>query len=320
MLLREILQDDYKLIFAKNGADAIKRTGQNPDLIILDIMMPEMDGFEVCARLKADPASRAIPLIFLTAKITVEDEVRGFELGAADYITKPINPVLLRKRVATQLALYDQQRVLEQKVRERTAELSKTRLEVVHRLGKAAEFKDNETGQHVIRMSESSRLIAGAAGWSEEDAEQLMHAAPMHDIGKIGIPDDVLLKPGKLNASEWAIMQKHCQMGAEIIGENQSELLNMARTIALSHHEKWDGSGYPNGLAGDDIPQSARIVAIADVFDALTSERPYKAAWPVNKAIEFIHDQAGKHFDPSLIPYFKKVLPSIVECQEKYCD
>ena len=320
MLLREVLQNDYKMIFAKNGADAIKRVGQKPDLIILDVMMPEMDGFEVCKQLKADSETQHIPIIFLTARIEAEDEVRGFELGAADYITKPINPVLVRKRVETQLALHNQRRLLENEVLERTAELLSTRLEVVQRLGKAAEFKDNETGKHVIRISHCSRLIAEAAGWSTLQAELIENAAPMHDIGKIGIPDSVLLKPGKLTPEEWSIMQSHCEVGAEIIGDNHSKLMKMAKVIALHHHEKWDGSGYPHGLSGSNIPIAARIVAIADVFDALVSERPYKKAWSVEQAVDFITGQAGNHFDPALVPLFVKKLPKIIEMNNEYPD
>ena len=320
MLLHEILQSDYDVIFAKNGQDALKRVMQKPDLIILDIMMPGMDGHEVCQRLKADPENKHIPVIFLTAKITVKDEIKGFKLGATDYITKPISPPILLKRVETQLAIYDQQRILEKRVQERTVELMSTRLEVIQRLGKAAEFKDNETGMHVIRMSHYSRLLAQAAGVNGKDTDLIFNAAPMHDIGKIGIPDSILSKPGRLSSKEWKTMQTHPRIGAKIIGKNNSSLLTLARTIALTHHERWDGSGYPQGLEGKDIPFESRIVAIADVFDATSSVRPYKKAWPIEKAFDRINKKAGRHFDPNLVSAFMSIIPDVKEIFKKYND
>jgi len=197
-------------------------------------------------------------------------------------------------------------------------ELIETRLAVVQRLGRAAEYKDNETGLHVIRMSHFSRLIALEAGLGEAWSDTLLNAAPMHDIGKIGIPDAVLQKPGKLDPDEWAVMQRHAEIGAEIIGEDDSDLLNMAREVAQNHHEKWDGSGYPQGLKGAAIPISARIVALADVFDALTSERPYKKAWPVEQATDLIREQSGKHFDPELVEAFFRCLPAILEVRQRW--
>lgn len=199
-------------------------------------------------------------------------------------------------------------------------ELVATRLAIVQRLGRAAEYKDNETGLHVIRMSHYSRLIAISAGLGKAWAEILLNASPMHDVGKIGIPDAILQKPGRLDAEEWATMQRHTEIGAEIIGEDGSALLDMAREVALCHHEKWDGSGYPRGLAGEDIPLAARIVAIADVFDALTSVRPYKQAWSVEQAIHLIREQAGKHFDPALVEAFFRCLPEILQLRDRWHD
>ena len=187
-------------------------------------------------------------------------------------------------------------------------------------LGRASEYKDNETGWHVLRMSHYSRILALAAGFDDAAAEDLMHAAPMHDVGKIGIPDAVLQKPGPLDDREWEIMKRHPLIGAEIIGQHQSGLLSMAQRIAVAHHEKWDGSGYPNGVAGEDIPIEARIIAIADVFDALTSVRPYKEAWSVEKAVEHLRAQAGKHFDPRLIELFIEELPAIVEVRGRFLE
>ena len=319
-VLSGVLRPEYQVKAAPNGELALKIAAQEPtpDIILLDIMMPGIDGYEVCRRLKADPQTRAIPVIFVTAKAEIEDEAKGLELGAADYITKPISPPIVRARVQTQLALYDQNRQLERKVRERTRELLETRLEIIRRLGRAAEYKDNETGLHVIRMSHYSRLIAEALDVSEDWVELILNASPMHDIGKIGIPDHILLKPGKLNAEEWLEMRRHPLYGAEIIGEHSSELMQVSREIALSHHERWDGSGYPYGIEGDAIPLTGRIVAIADVFDALTTVRPYKQAWPVEDAVKLIESEAGKHFDPRLVRLFKQVLPQILKIKEQY--
>lgn len=306
-VLRNILSDQYRLLFAREGERALHlaRT-EVPDLILLDVMMPGMSGHQVCEALKKDAQTGGIPVIFVTALSDVKDEALGFELGAVDYITKPVSAPIVRARVKNHLSLVQ------------VDELSKTRLAVVQRLGRAAEYKDNETGLHVIRMSHYSRLIALAAGVSESWADTLLNAAPMHDVGKIGVPDAILQKPGKLNADEWAIMQSHTEIGAEIIGEDGSALLDMAREVALYHHEKWDGSGYPHGLSGEAIPLSARIVAIADVFDALTSVRPYKSAWPVDEATSLLREQAGKQFDPTLVDAFFDCLPGILQVHDRW--
>ncbi len=322
MVLDEILRADYKVKAANNGERALKIAGGDnpPDIILLDIMMPGMDGYEVCRRLKAASATRRIPIIFVTAMSDVQDEAKGFELGAVDYITKPVSPPLVQARVRTHLALYDQNRELERLVRERTAELHDTRLEIIHQLGRAAEFKDNETGLHVMRMSHYCFLLGRAAGMSEEDAELLLQAAPMHDIGKIGTPDRVLLKPGKLDDEEWDIMRKHPMAGAAILGHHPSNLLSLAHEVAETHHEKWDGTGYPKGLQGEAIPLSGRIAAIADVFDALTSDRPYKPAWTVEEALATIKHGAGTHFDPALVEHFERILPEIMACRSRYAE
>ncbi len=321
-MLIGILEKDYRIKVATNGEKAlsIALSDQPPDLILLDIMMQGMDGYEVCRRIKAEPTRRGIPIMFVTAMEDQEDEALGLELGAEDYITKPFNPVIVQARVKTHLALYDQTRELERKVDERTRELQSTRLQIIQRLGKAAEFRDNETGFHVTRMSRYSRLIALAAGLPEGQANLVLLSSPMHDIGKIGTPDYVLLKPGKLNPEEWAIMQQHAAIGAEIIGEHDDPLLAMARSIAASHHEKWNGTGYPYGLQGEDIPLAARIVAIADVFDALTSWRPYKEAWSIERACDAILEESGRHFDPQLVAAFSNALPEILTVREQYME
>ncbi len=321
-ILNNVLTPHYHTKVALNGEKALKiaSSPNPPDLILLDVMMPGLSGYEVCQRLKENPDTREIPVIFVTAMTEVEDERRGLELGAVDYITKPISPAIVLARVRTHLALYDQNRELARQVRQRTTELFNTRQQIIRRLGRAAEFRDNETGNHIIRMSHFCRLIATAAGLGEKSVEILYNASPMHDVGKIGIPDAILLKPGKLTDEEWQVMRQHPQIGADIIGQHSDELLQTAWTIALCHHEKWDGSGYPAGLIGEQIPLVARIAALADVFDALTTERPYKKAWSIEDALRHIESQAGSHFDPALIAPFKQVLPQMLKIREEFSD
>lgn len=321
-VLSEVLRDEYRIRVATSGEKALKivYSDEPPDLILLDIMMPGISGLEICRRLKANPDRRRIPVIFVTAMSSTDDERRGLETGAVDYITKPISPPIVKARVRTHLALYDQSRELERMVRQRTHELLTTRQQIIRRLGRAAEFKDNETGNHVLRMSHYARIIALAHGLGEEAANIIFNTAPMHDIGKIGIPDAILLKPGKLDAAEWEVMYQHPIMGAEIIGKHDNELLETARIIALTHHEKWNGSGYPQRLQGQDIPLEGRIVAVADVFDALVSVRPYKSAVPVEQALQYLYEQSGKHFDPTLIEAFKSAMPEILRIKEIYAD
>jgi putative two-component system response regulator len=308
-VLRHVLQADYRLLFATDGERALQvAREQRPDLVLLDIMMPHMDGYAVCCALKADAATASIPVIFITALDDSQDETAGFDVGGVDYLTKPVSPPVVRARVRTHLSLV------------RMEELRETRLQIVQRLGRAAEYKDNETGLHVIRMSHFAQLLALAAGCSPAWAEDLLNAAPMHDVGKIGIPDAVLRKPGPLDAAEWDTMRRHPEIGAEIMGEHPSGVLQLAREIALAHHEKWDGSGYPRGLAGEAIPLSARIVAIADVFDALTTRRPYKEPWPVQEAMNHIAAQAGKHFDPALVALFAPLLPQLLEIRARWAE
>jgi len=320
-ILRGVLDEAYELKAATSGEVAVRIAQQAfPDLILLDIMMPEMDGFRVCELLKEDPRTSKIPVIFVTALDDQVDESKGFDLGAVDYITKPVNPDIVRARVKTHLALYDQNRSLEELVRNRTRELHETRLEIIRRLGRAAEYKDNETGLHVIRMSKYCQLIALGSGLSELEAELIMNAAPMHDVGKIGIPDLILTKEGPLDDEEWDIMRKHPEIGVRIIGEHSSELLIMARSAALTHHEKFDGTGYPAGLSGEHIPLAGRVAAIGDVFDALTSDRPYKKAWHIDDAIDLIKSEKGKHFDPVLVDAFLGSLPEVIEIRANYGD
>ena len=321
-LLKSILENDYVVKVANNGEKVLRIVYSDtpPDLILLDIMMPGLSGHEVCRRLKSNPDRRKIPVIFVTAMSEMEDERLGFEIGAVDYIAKPVSPPIVLARVKTHLALYDQNRELERMVDQRTRELLTSRSQIIRRLGRAAEFKDNETGNHVIRMSHYTRLIGAAAGLGERSLDILFNTAPMHDIGKLGVPDSILLKPGRLDAAEWDIMRQHPRMGSEIIGDHDDELLSTAHSIALTHHEKWDGSGYPAGLTGARIPLAGRIVAIADVLDALLSERPYKPAYSLDESMQYMNAQAGKHFDPTLIPALHAVLPQVVKIRDTFAD
>ncbi|MFQ5510004.1 MAG: HD domain-containing phosphohydrolase [Leptospirillia bacterium] len=289
------------------------------DLVLLDIRMPHMDGFEVMEQITKLEPDTYLPVLILTAQDDMETRLRALEKGAQDFITKPFVRLEVIKRIRNMLEVRllhnqvrDQNRILEERVRERTRELNETRLEIIQRLGRAVEFRDNETGDHVIRMSQFSARLGRAAGLNSTQEELLLNASPMHDIGKIGIPDRILLKPGKLNAEEWEIMKTHATIGAKILSGHNSELLQMSHDIALTHHEKWDGTGYPNGLKGEQIPLVGRIVAICDAFDALTSKRPYKEAWAVEKAMTEIHNCRGNHFDPQLVDLLTEILPDIL--------
>lgn len=308
-VLNTILASDHQLVFAKSGEEAVRLAAQKrPDLILSDVMMPGMTGFELCIALKSNPDTASVPVIFVTALEEEHDEAKGFEVGGVDYITKPVSAPVVRARVNTHLSLV------------KAEELKLTRLEVVQRLGRAAEYKDNETGMHVLRMSHYSKVLAVAYGFSPEQAETLLHAAPMHDIGKIGIPDNILLKPGKLTDEEFAVMKTHPHIGAEILADGDSELLRIAKSVALTHHEKWDGTGYPQGLSGEAIPIEGRIVAVADVFDALTSKRPYKEAWSVEKTLAFMQEQKGIHFEPRLIDLLVENLDEILTIKAYWKD
>ena len=298
-----------------------------PDLILLDLNMPYLSGYDVMTAINALNEPIPAPIIMLTAQTGSDHVVQALELGVRDYITKPFRFQELTMRVRNLLAvhmahrmLHNQASMLEQMVRERTQALNRSRLEVVRRLGRAAEYRDNETGLHTIRMSRYAALLARSLGWSATDTELMLHASPMHDVGKIGIPDEILLKPGRLDDWERDIMKRHAEIGAEILSDGDCDILQLARTIALTHHEKWDGSGYPNSLAGADIPHAGRIVAVADVFDALTSRRPYKAPWSVDKATAYLQEQAGSHFDPEVVDHFMDVLPEILAIRREHVE
>ena len=300
---------------------------QTPDLILLDINMPHLDGYQVMEQLKELNDPLLPPILILTAQHGKNFMLRALAAGARDFVTKPFdrNELLMRVRnlLDVQLAhrlVYDQKNMLEEMVNRRTKELRHSQLQVVRRLGRAAEYRDEQTGNHILRMSHISFILSQGLGWSASKCELMLNASPMHDIGKIGIPDNILLKPRELNSQEWQIMKKHTTIGAELLDDDDSQLMLMAREIAIAHHEKWDGSGYPHGLAGEEIPHTARIAALADVFDALISVRPYKKAWTIDAALEFIKENNGKHFDPELVEIFLQKLPSILEICNQFSD
>jgi putative two-component system response regulator len=316
------------LVLVQDPRDVLARYAEGPvDLILLDLNMPHLDGYNVMAQLKALGDPLLPPILVLTAQRSHEHMLRALAAGARDFVSKPFDRAELLMRVRNLLdahlahrLVYRQRDMLEERVRARTHELHRSRLQVVQRLGRAAEYRDEETGNHILRMSHTAAVLARAAGWAEDACELLLNAAPMHDIGKIGIPDQILLKPGKLDPDEWRVMKTHAEIGARILDGGDSDLLEMGRQVALTHHEKWDGSGYPQSLAGEAIPQTGRICALADVFDALTSERPYKKAWTVDAALELIKAESGRHFDPSLVPLFLDQLPAILAIRERFSD
>lgn len=321
-LLSSILEADYNIKVATHGEKVVEIVYSDtpPDLVLLDVMMPRLNGHEVCSRIKANGDRNRIPIIFVTTMTSVEDEKLGFDLGAVDYITKPISPPIVLARVRTHLALYDQSRELERMVRQRTSELAHSRHQIIRKLGRAAEFKDNETGNHVVRMGHYSMILAAQIKLSKETQELLGLTAPMHDVGKIGIPDHILRKPATLTTEEMDLMKKHPLFGAEILGPDDDVLMQTAREIALSHHERWDGTGYPYGLKGEAIPLVGRIVAVADVFDALISARPYKRAFSIEETMEYMTSQAGRHFEPRLIDALVASLPEIMKIHAMYAD
>lgn len=310
---------------SRQALDSYRR--YRPGLILLDLNMPHLDGYAIMRLLQEIEEPVPAPVIVLTAQLSDDFLLRAFAAGARDYLVKPFDRAELMARVRNLLEahlahrlVWTQASLLESAVKERTAKLQSTRLLVVRRLGRAAEYRDNETGNHILRMSKVSTLLASRLGWNAEDCELMLNASPMHDVGKIGIPDEILLKPGRLTPAEMAVMQTHAEIGADILSADDSDLLMLAQRIAISHHEKWDGSGYPFGLSGEDIPLEGRIVAVADVFDALTSERPYKDIWPLQDAVAYIQAQAGRHFDPAIVSTFCKSLPDIVAIRAEHVD
>ncbi|HET7671967.1 MAG TPA: HD domain-containing phosphohydrolase [Burkholderiales bacterium] len=315
--------NEYKVITAESGAKAVMAAlGEpRPDLILLDIEMPGQSGFDVCRALKADTRTADIPIIFLTGKAEAQAQVEGFNLGAVDYVTKPINAAVLKARVRLHIALIDRRHELERMVHERTAQLLQTRTELIRRLGRAMEMHESAAvGNRVMRLAQYARLLALAAGAKPQVAEMIYTAAPLHDVGKLGIPAEILRKKEKLSAPDWERVRRHPKIGAEIIGEHDDPLFKLARQIALTHHENWDGSGYPDGLKGDAIPWPGRIMAVVDSFEAMTTTQFHREPRkPEEAALEIIKG-AGTRYDPKIVDAFKKALPAMVKVRASLSD
>ncbi|MEJ1417825.1 MAG: response regulator [Candidatus Sedimenticola sp. (ex Thyasira tokunagai)] len=329
LLERMLAADGYhSVISTTDSRDACDLfLGFEPDLMILDLRMPHLDGFEVMERLKKSHQGDYLPVLVLTAQADKKTRLRALAAGAKDFIAKPLDRTEALVRIGNMLEVnllhrraLDTNKILEQRVWERTRELRETQLEIIRRLGRAAEYKDKETGDHIIRMSRISQVLGRATGMSRDESELLLHASPMHDIGKIGIPDSILLKQGPLDDAEWELMKSHATIGYKMLDGHTSPIMESAKIIAYTHHEQWNGSGYPQGLKGDEIPLPGQICALADVFDALTSSRPYKPAWSINDAVATIEQQRGIHFSPELVDYFHANLSEIVEVIEETHD
>lgn len=323
----------YDVVMARDGLEALEKAAEvSPDIILLDIMMPKMNGYEVARRLKEGDTTNTIPVVMVTSLQDVNDRIKALEAGVDDFLTKPVEITELRARVKSSLKIkayndhmHNYQKELEMGIAQRTRELQLalekitiTSLDTIYRLSRAAEYKDEDTGTHTKRMSEYAVAIARNMKLSETPIGTLLYAAPMHDLGKIGIPDHILLKPGKLDSGEWEIMKQHTTIGAQILGGSDSEVVRLAEVIALTHHEKWDGSGYPNGLKKGEIPVAGRIVAIADVYDALTSKRPYRQSLTTEEACTIIKEGRGTHFDPDVVASFFTVLDEISALRQSY--
>jgi len=322
-LMAKALGTQYKVLTANNAGDAIGLAGgePRPSLVLLDIEMPDVSGFEVCRALKAEASTADIPVIFLTGKTEAQAQVEGFELGAVDYVTKPINAKVLMARVRMHLALADQRHELEHLVRERTAQLEKTRTELIRRLGRAMQMHESSAvGNRVMRLAQYAKLIAQAAGAKPQVCEMMMIVAPLHDVGKLGVPSEILQKKEKLSAPDWERIKRHPKIGADIIGEHDDPLLKLARQIALTHHENWDGSGYPDGLKGEAIPWPGRVMAVVDSFEAMTATQFYREPKDMEDAAYEIEKLAGKRYDPKVVDAFKKALPAMHKVREAFSD
>jgi putative two-component system response regulator len=329
----------HEPVLTESFAEARGLLDASIDLVLLDVMMPETDGFTVARRIREMPGVSDVPIIMVTALTSKQDRLKAVEAGANDFISKPIDLTELRVRMGSLLKMKESQdevkryqAELEEMVAVRTSALQMAlenvkesqrtilaaHLETIHRLAAAAEFKDEETADHIQRMSRYCALLAHKLGLPDAEVDLVLQASPMHDIGKIGIPDSILLKPAKLTPEEWVVMQKHTIFGARILGESNFELLRVGEIIAMSHHEKWDGSGYPRSLSGEDIPLYGRICAVADVFDALTSKRPYKEAFSNEKSLEIMRAGRGSHFDPRILDVFFQDFESVAAIQKEF--
>ncbi|MEA9608518.1 HD domain-containing phosphohydrolase [Xanthomonas campestris pv. plantaginis] len=305
--LRQLLRDDYPLVFAKSGGEALDAVARHaPALILLDVELPDMDGYAVARTLKQDPDSTAIPILFVTSRSTEHDERTGLEAGAADYVSRPYSAALLKARIATHLTLAE------------NARLAQQYRDAIHLLGTAGQGQDADTGAHIWRMAAYARLLAEKVGWPPAQAQLLEDAAPLHDAGKIAVPGSILHKPDTLDEHEREVVRQHPQVGHDLLRHGRGPLFQLAADIALHHHECWDGSGYPQGVAGDAIPEAARIVAVADVFDALCGRRAYKAPWAVEDAMRKLDSMAGKQLEPRLVHAFRDALPQMLQIKDAW--
>jgi putative two-component system response regulator len=335
LLEAHLIPEGYEIIKAASGEEALgKLNGEPIDLVLLDVMMPGMDGFEVIRKIRKDDKHRLLPIILVTALSETEDRVKGIEAGCNDFLSKPFDKMELLARVHSLLKvraynnlMNNYQKELEAEVKAKTEELNHAlkrikaaSLETIYRLSMASEYKDKDTGAHIKRMSLYSSAIARSLKLDESNIETILYAAPMHDVGKIGMPDRILTKPSKLNQEEWDIMKQHTVIGANILKGSDAEFIKMGETIALYHHEKWDGSGYPNNLKGAEIPISSRIVAVADVFDALTSKRPYKEPLSVDSSLAIIKEGSGNYFDPDVADAFFAIQDEILAIKKHFGD
>ncbi|AKL96291.1 response regulator RpfG [Clostridium aceticum] len=328
MLMEKILRKEgYKNIYTTTDPKeaVVMYPVLEPDIVLLDLNMPFMDGFKVMEKLKRIDRRSYLPILVLTASDDMENRNRALEEGARDFLGKPFNKREVLNRIHNIIEvklLYNkvelQNQNLERKIAERTRELKRSELEIARRLAIAGEFRDNDTGNHIVRVGKYAEILARVLGMEASYSHILLHAAPLHDIGKIGIPDNILLKPGKLTEEEWEIMKTHSDIGGEILSGGRSQLMKMAEVIAYTHHEKYDGSGYPKGLKGEEIPIEGRIVAICDFFDAVTTPRPYKHAWHIDAAVDEMLRLRGSHFEPRLLEVFMKILPQIIKIKEAY--
>lgn len=329
----------YEVEAANDGIEGLAMVQLDIDLVMVDADMPNMDGFEVARRIREESGHQDLPVVMVTGLARKEDRIRAYEVGINDFLNKPVDPHELRLRLRWLLELKDardalkqHQAQLEQKVERRTNALRsaleemteakrstyEAHLDTIRRLTLAAEYKDHDTGGHIERIGRYSELLGRALGRAPGDLEVILHAAPMHDVGKLGIPDRILLKPGPLDPDERAVMNTHTEIGAQILSGSDSPVIQMGARIALAHHEKWDGSGYPNGLSGEEIPEEARICAVVDFFDALTMDRPYRAAVPGDQVVEMMREVAGTHFDPRMFAAFEEILPDVEAIQAEY--
>ncbi len=327
-LVRKLTPPDTLIVTFSDPLEGLQWCSTNePDLLIVDYMMPDINGIDFIRTLRKLYPADSVPILMVTAAHEKEVRYESLGAGANDFLTKPIDRNEFDPRVRTMLSLRESHKRLRnwnddlrEAVIRKTAEIAAREQETVMRLARAAEFRDPETGAHILRMAHYSQIIARDLGLDAETCERILTAAPMHDIGKVGTPDNILLKPGRLTPDEMVIMRQHPRIGHDIVKGSSSPMIQMAAEIALTHHEKFDGSGYPDGLAGEAIPLVGRIVAVADVFDALTSPRPYKPAWALDDAIAFIREGRGSHFDPACVDVFLGLIPEVLEIRERFKD